>query len=51
MRGKRKLKVHWVNGVGGREVEWQEGHNTRKQNKPHQMAWKKRRIDRNEEKA
>ena len=26
MRGKRKLKVHWVNGVGEREVE--------KQNRP-----------------
>ena len=33
MRGKRKLKVHWVNGVGEREVE-NKTDQTTKQEKP-----------------
>ena len=33
MRGKRKLKVHWVNGVGKREVE-NKTDQTTKQEKP-----------------
>ena len=39
MRGKRKLKVHWVNGVEGREEI------KKKTKQPHQMAWEKRRKE------
>ena len=32
MRGKRKLKVHWVNGVEGREVENKTDQTTKQKN-------------------
>ena len=37
------MKVHWVNGVEGREEI------KKKTKQQHQMAWEERRIDRNEE--
>ena len=54
MRGKRKLKVHWVNGVEEEKKKQNRpqykktnhtthtNHNTRK-TKPHHMAWEERR--------
>ena len=42
MRGKRKLKVHWVNGVEGREGREEIKKKTKQ---PHQMAWEKRRKE------
>ena len=40
MRGKRKLKVHWVNGVEGREVENKTDQTTKQEKTQHQSTIK-----------
>ena len=52
MRDKRKLKVHWVNGVENliktKQTKNQTTQYKKNQTTPNKM-WEKRRIDRNEE--